>query len=535
MLISLCLISHKKYFDAQTICMKQQNFIVGSLILALASFLAKVIGAVYRIPLTYILGAEGLGLYQMIFPLYSTLLVLCSTGVPNAIAKIVASGSGAQNRAVVRKSLLFFAGISLFMSLALALLSKPIANLQGNANAWLVYVGIAPAIFFVGVLSVFRGYFQGKQNILPTSISLIIEQLFKLIFGLLFASLCISHGLMFGAFGAVLGVTFSEIFALLAILIQYLLQRKETQSTYENISVKSIVKTTIPMTLSSMIMPLTLLIDSFLIINLLKRIGYSTSTATNMYGILTGVVNSLINLPVVLSMAVATMVIPIISKLYSNNKAHLVAEKSTSALRLVLFIALPCAVAFLVFPKDIIFFLFKNGLKVGAIDEFRVASDLLRIGAFAILFISLVQVATTILQSIDKTKIPIYNMVGACFLKVALTLVLVVIPSINIYGAMWSTLACYAVCAILDLQSLSKCIKIKLSLQYDIFLPVLACVMMATSMYSIKQIIGGGFIQTMTMFLVGGAMYLLIILTFNYGRSFDKQTIAKFIRNIKTT
>lgn len=515
--------------------MKKQNFIVGSLILALSSFFAKVIGAVYRIPLTYILGAEGLGLYQMIFPLYSTLLVLCSTGVPNAIAKIVASGNGAQNRAVVRKSLLFFAGISLFMSLALALLSKPIATLQGNGDAWLVYVGIAPAIFFVGVLSVFRGYFQGKQNILPTSISLIIEQLFKLIFGLLFASLFISRGLMFGAFGAVLGVTLSEIFALVMIVIQYLFsRRKDTQNICENITVKSIVKTTIPMTISSMIMPLTLLVDSFLIINLLKHIGYSTSTATNMYGILTGVVNSLINLPVVLSMAVATMVIPIISKLHSNHQAHLVAEKSTSALRLVLFIALPCAVVFLVFPKDIIYFLFKNGLKVGVIDEYQVASNLLRIGAFAILFIALVQVATTILQSINKTKVPVYNMVGACFLKVMLTLVLVLIPSINIYGAMWSTLTCYIVCAILNLQNLTTCIKIKLSLQYDIVLPALACVMMATSMYAIKQIIGVGFIQTMTVFLVGGAMYLLTILLLNYGRTYDKQTIAKYFHNIKT-
>lgn len=516
--------------------MKKQNFLAGSIILALASFFAKVIGAVYRIPLTYILGAEGLGLYQMIFPLYSTLLVLCSTGVPNAIAKIVASGSGAQNKAVVRKSLLFFAGISLFMSLALALLAKPIATLQGNGDAWLVYVGIAPAIFFVGVLSVFRGYFQGKQNILPTSISLIIEQLFKLIFGILCASLFINRGLMFGAFGAVVGVTLSEVFALVMIVIQYLFaQKKETPNTTENISIKSIVKTTIPMTLSSMIMPLTLLIDSFLIINLLKHIGYSTSTATNMYGILTGVVNSLINLPVVLSMAVATMVIPIISKLYSNHKHQLVAEKSSSALRLVLLIALPCVVVFLVFPMDIICFLFKNGLKVGAIDEFQIASNLLRIGAFAILFIALVQVATTILQSIDKTKIPVYNMVGACFLKVMLTLVLVLIPSVNIYGAMWSTLVCYIVCAILNLQNLTKYVKIRLSLQYDIFLPVLACVMMSTSMYAIKQIIGFGVIQTMTMVLVGGATYLLTILVLNYGRAFDKHTISNYFHSRKET
>ncbi len=514
--------------------MKEQKFLVGALILAFASFLAKAIGAVYRIPLTYILGAEGLGLYQMIFPLYSSLLVLCSTGVSNALAKIIASGNGAHNKAIMRKSLLFFSCLSLLMSFALILLSKPIAILQGNANVWLVYVGIAPAIFFVGILSIFRGFFQGKQNILPTSISLIVEQSFKLIFGLLFASIFINYGLMFGAFGAVIGVTISEVFALLIIVMQYLfVRKKEKKLTCENISIKSIIKTTLPMTFSSMIMPLTLLIDSFLIINLLKYIGYSTSIATNMYGILTGIVNSLINLPVVLSMAVATMTIPIISKLHSKNNTHHISEKASSAIRLVLMITLPCAVAFLFFSIDIVDFLFKNGLKIGIINEFSIASNLLKIGAFSILFIAIIQVTTTILQAIDKIKIPIYNMIGACILKLILTIVLVLIPSINIYGAMWSTLICYIICASLNLQNIKKYIKIKLSLQYDIILPILASIMMITSMYAIKYIIGVGFIRTMTMFVVGGAMYLLTVLILFYGYAYDKQTILKYCQIIK--
>ncbi len=511
--------------------MKKQNFIMGSLILAFASFLAKVIGAVYRIPLTYILGAEGLGLYQLIFPLYSTLLVLCSTGVPNAIAKLIASGKEEQNRAIVIKSLFVFAGLSLVMSLALILLSKPIAALQGNIDAWLVYVGIAPAIFFVGILSVFRGYFQGKQNILPTSISLIIEQLFKLILGLLFSSLLINRGIMYGALGAVLGVTMSEIFALVMIVIQYLLAKKKTpRLNYQNVSVRSIVKTTVPMTLSSMVMPLTLLIDSFLIINLLKTIGYDTSSATNMYGILTGVVNSLINLPVVLTMAVSTMAIPIISKLYAQNGAGAVSDRASFALEIVLLISIPCVMLFFVFPKDVVFFLFKDGLRVGAINEFQVATNLLRIGSVAILFIALVQIATTILQAINMAKVPVYNMVGACFLKVMLTLVLVLVPSINIYGAMWSTLACYIVCAALNLQKLCSSIKIRLSLRYSIITPVLAGVMMVAAMLSIKQIIGIGTLQTITMFLVGGATFVLTILILSYGRFFTKESVLRALK-----
>lgn len=511
--------------------MKKQNFIMGSLILAFASFLAKVLGAVYRIPLTYILGAEGLGLYQLIFPLYSTLLVLCSTGVPNAIAKLIASGKEEQNKAIVKKSLLFFAGISLLMSLALALLAKPISALQGNIDVWIVYVGIAPAIFIVGILSVFRGYFQGKQNILPTSISLIIEQLFKLIFGLLFSSLLITKGLMYGALGAVLGVTVSEVFALLMISIQYFFARKTSApSVIQDVSIKSIVKTTIPMTVSSMIMPLTLLIDSFLIINLLKHIGFSTSSATNLYGIMTGVVNSLINLPVVLSMAVSTMIIPIISKMFVQKDANSISEKVGTALEVVLLIVIPCAVLFFFFPQDIIFFLFKNGLKVGEVNEFQIAINLLRIGSGVILFIALVQIATTVLQSINMAKIPVYNMVGACFLKVLLTLVLVLIPTINIYGAMWSTLICYAVCAVLNLQKLCKTVKVRTKLRYSVIMPIIASFMMVASMFVIKRILEPSNLQILTMFLVGAVTYVLATFVFSYDRFLNKNTLLKFLK-----
>ena len=512
--------------------MKKQSFVVGAIVLTIASFFAKVIGAIYRIPLTSILGAEGLGLYQMVFPLYSMLLVLCSTGVPNAIAKMIASGDDSKNRTIIYKSILFFGAISLCMSVALILLSKFISIVQGNKDAWLIYSGVAPAVFFVGVLSVFRGYFQGKQNIVPTSISLIVEQVFKLLFGLLFSSLLIKKGIIFGAFGAILGVTLSEVFALLVILFQYLMDRKRTNIKKNiNVSISTIFKTTIPMTVSSMIMPLTLLIDSFLIINLLKHSGFSTSVATNLYGLLTGVVNSLINLPVVLSMSIATMVIPVIAKLFSKNQINCVEDKASLALKLVILIAIPCVIVFYVFPNDIIYFLFKNGLKVGEINEFQISSKLLQIGSLSILFISLLQVATTILQAINKAKIPVYNMIGACFLKVMLTFILVLIPSINIYGAMISTLVCYIVCAVLNLQYLFKTIKIRLSMQFDIILPIISGTMMVASMYFIKSIINVGAIQTLTMFLIGAITYLMVLAICNYGYMYDISTFKRGIKN----
>ena len=311
--------------------MKKQNFLVGTIFLVISSFLAKIIGAVYRIPLTSILGVEGLGLYQLVFPLYSTILVFCSTGVPNAIAKMVAQRSSSSCRKIVKLSLVFVSILSLCFSFLIALLAKPIAQLQGNGNAWLCYVGIAPAIFFVGLLSVFRGYFQGRQNVIPTSLSNIVEQIFKLLFGLFFANFFAKYGIIYSAFGAVLGVTLSEVFAFFVIWIEYIRNREKVEFLEDDSSIKlkDILKNTIPMTLSGILMPATLLIDSFLIINLLKHINFSTEYATNLYGLLTGIVNSLVNLPVVISMSVATMVIPIISKLFkSQNQFELKKKKN---------------------------------------------------------------------------------------------------------------------------------------------------------------------------------------------------------------
>ena len=516
--------------------MKKQNFLLGTAILIISSFFAKIIGAIYRIPLTNILGAEGLGLYQLVFPLYSTILVFCSTGVPNAIAKMVATGTKEDIKKTMKLSLLFFGILSLIFALILFCLAKPLSQLQGNENIWLCYVGIAPAIFFVGIISVLRGYFQGKQNMLPTALSNIVEQLFKLLFGLLFAKLLIAKSVVFGAFGAVLGVTLSELFALFVILFEYILHKKKEKNIYLNeskVNLTSLLSTAMPMTLSSLIMPATLLIDSFLIINLLKSINFSTQLSTNLYGILTGVVNSLINLPVVISMAVATMLIPIISKHYKENNIYQVENKSNVALRLILTIIIPCIAIYFLFSNDIINFLFSNGLKVGEINEFAVASNMLKVASISILFISIVQITTTLLQAVNQTKVPVYHMLVSCSIKVLLTIVLVLIPELNIYGAVISTLVCYIICALLNFKTLLNHIKIKISFRNDILVPSISSIMAVTTMYLVKYLLGQALLTVPFMMLSGIIIYCFVYALMTYGELYNFNDIILIFKKYK--
>lgn len=169
----------------------KQNFLKGAVIVAVGGIAAKILGAFYRIPLTNILGGEGMGVYQMVYPLYCLLLTVSATGIPSGLARIVSAaesrGDASKSRAVLKKSLLLFSGIGLCGSALMFLLAPALSAAQGETAAISAYRALAPGVFFVSVLSCFRGWFQGKSNFLPTAFSEICEQAVKVALGLFFA------------------------------------------------------------------------------------------------------------------------------------------------------------------------------------------------------------------------------------------------------------------------------------------------------------------------------------------------------------
>ena len=205
--------------------MKMNKFVKGALILVIFNMIGKVIGAVYRIPLANLLGAVGIGEYQLIFPLYSLMLSISVSGIPVAISKLVAEynskGMFGDVKRLVKLSILYLVGISTICVLFVIIGAKLIAKIQGNSEIYLCYYGIAPAILSVAILSVYRGYFQGQLNMMPTAISGVIEQIGRLVFGLLLAKRFVKYGVIYGVLGAVVGISVSELFALLFLTIYY--------------------------------------------------------------------------------------------------------------------------------------------------------------------------------------------------------------------------------------------------------------------------------------------------------------------------
>ena len=494
--------------------LKENKFARGALILLVGGLICKLIGAIYRIPLSNILGPEGIGIYQLVFPIFSLFLILASGGSATALSKLVAScrakGENKRARRFLFQSIILLLIVSLVFSGLFLAFGGPLSSFQGNEKAALGYVGAAIAIVFASVLTAFRGYFQGYQNMTPTAVSQIIEQVLKLVLGLTFAHLLIGRGPAYGAMGAMIGVGVSEIFALLYLAITYAFKRKkldilepEIETTFSQ-DLKLLIKQTLPITLNSLIMPLILAIDSFLIVNLLVSSGNSSEISTEMFGVYSGMVNSLVNFPTVFSMALAISLVPAIS--YGREKREKNLDAS-SVFKLIFYIAIPCIFIYFCFSREIIAVLYpsatnQNLLSLGAL--------LLRISAINILYISLLQITTAILQGNGKSLAALANVSVAGVIKILLTLVFVS-GVFGIYGAAIASAICYSIAAGLNIITLRYefNFSIKFKPIFFIFLNSLISLGVAIGFNYLFNLTFSGLISIVFSLLIAGLIYLI--------------------------
>lgn len=506
--------------------MSKKSFVKGAAILAVAGLIAKVIGALFRIPLMNIIGTEGMGIYQLAYPIYAFLLVISTSGIPTAISKLVSErvAVGDQRGAyrVFRASfkLLFIIG---FVTSLILLVGSPIfARMQGNESGVYALMAIAPSLFFVSLMSAYRGYFQGLQHMTPTALSQIVEQFGKLIMGLTFARLWIEKGPEYGAAGALLGVTLSEVAGLALVMGIYRRRRGEIFHNIrlapkfghredERAVISKILSIAIPVTIGASIMPIVNFTDSIIVINRLRSIGYAKSQATSLYGMLTGGANPIIGLPSIFTIALAMSLVPAISESYATSDWAEIEKRSTIGIKLTLFIGLPAAVGIMVLSTPIVEFLYRN--MEGA--EAAATGNLLAILSIGVIFLTLIQTLTAILQGVDRVIVPVRNLaIGAAF-KIVLTIVLVGIPSINIQGAAIGTLVCYGIAAMLDFIAVLKYARIRFSITEFLIKPVIAAGAMGlgvflTYRYSFEAM-ASNTKSTLLSIIVGMVLYVIMV------------------------
>ena len=507
--------------------MKKSSFVWGATILALSGVLCKILGALYKVPLANMLKTEGMGIYYLVFPIYSLFLTLSSSCFPSVVSRMVSSAVAENKNKLAYKtfiaSLIVLLILGLFFSLILTLFANKIASFQGVKNGAICYVVLSPAILFVAIISAFRGYFQGLQDMTPTAISQIVEQIVKFVVGFFLANLLLKYGVIYGVLGALVGVVFSELLSLCYLAICFFKFRKKTKtgSKYEeNVGsvfciMKHIIKASIPFFLNGVLFPLFSVVDGVLIVALLQRSGYEFSLASSILGINTGVVNTIINLPVVVSVSIAMAIVPSISFSFNKGDIASIENKVSFSIKIVFLIAIPCIFMFVFYAKEIISLLF--GGSMNSVAEFNVAINLLIVLSITVLYQSLLQIFVAVLQAIKKAYTPVVVVFLSLVFRVVVQVLLFRIESINIMSIGISSFVGFFFACLFCFLVLKKSIKISLDFKSCLILPVLFSVL-------IVFLVKAGLIffymflpakvSILASFLMGGFVYLIMLYCF---------------------
>lgn len=429
---------------------KKRSFVGGAALLGIGAVLSKIIGAIYRVPLTNLLGLDGLGLYQMVFPLYTLLLDFSGAGVPSAISKIISSYPELERKEKAKEyllgslRLLFFLGV--IASALMFFLSDKISNLQGDSRAALAYKSLAPAVLLVAVISCFRGYYQGLMNMAPTAVSQVIEQLVKLIAGIILIK-ALLPSVVNAAAGATLAITLSELVATVYLAILYRKRERRLPKLNQVFPhAKKIIKTSIPVTLTGILLPFSHVIDSFMIINVLSTYRQD---ATALFGVLSGAVATLINLPVSVCYGIATAIIPAVSSADSERAIRVNQKK---AILITLLISIPCAVLYIFFSDVAVNLLFA---RMTASQKFLTVS-LLKVSAIEIVLLSLLQTLNGILIGRGRLYYPVISLGIGVAVKTVLNFILLKNEQLNIFASAIALIACYLAVCLVNLTMVLK-------------------------------------------------------------------------------
>ncbi|MBQ4098420.1 MAG: polysaccharide biosynthesis protein [Clostridia bacterium] len=429
---------------------KKRSFVGGAALLGIGAVLSKIIGAIYRVPLTNLLGLDGLGLYQMVFPLYTLLLDFSGAGVPSAISKIISSYPELERKEKAKEyllgslRLLFFLGV--IASALMFFLSEKISYLQGDSRAALAYKSLAPAVLLVAVISCFRGYYQGLMNMAPTAVSQVIEQVVKLIAGILLIK-ALLPSVVNAVAGATLAITLSELVATVYLSILYRKRERRLPKLNQVFPhAKKIIKTSIPVTLAGILLPFSHVIDSFMIINVLSTYRQD---ATALFGVLSGAVATLINLPVSVCYGIATAIIPAVSSADSERAIRVNQKK---AILITLLISIPCAVLYVFFSDVAVNLLFA---RMTASQKLLTVS-LLKASAIEIVLLSLLQTLNGILIGRGRLYYPVISLGIGVAVKTVLNFILLKNEQLNIFASAIALIACYLVVCLVNLIMVLK-------------------------------------------------------------------------------
>ncbi|HUU39907.1 MAG TPA: polysaccharide biosynthesis protein [Desulfatiglandales bacterium] len=496
--------------------MPKRTFVYGATILLGANLVNRVLGFAYQYLIMNHIGGEAYGLFNMVFPIYMLALVLTTAGIPLAIAKMVSEevslGRTAQAQAIFRLAfcILFISGA--VVSTVLYFLTPFLTHrIFPDPRVLNIFQICTPAIFIVSISSVFRGYFQGLQNMVPTAISQICEQLIRVAVGYTAAIRLLNAGVEWAAAGLALGMLAGEMVGLLVIAIQYqhVLPKFKGESHEPGYSSRIILiklwHLASPVTAGRLLSTGLSALDALLIPLRLQVAGYGAREATTLFGQLGGAAFTLLTFPSVFTFALATALVPAISEAAARRQLHVVRARSAEAIRLTILIGIPCLIILFYFSRPLTLF-FKS----------TEIAPILRVLALGGIFSYIQQTTTGILQGLGKVHLPVLHSIIAAIIRIPVLVYLTGLPQWGLRGTALAYTVGFIVMAVLNLMAISRYTGMPLDLQRFLLQPVSGGIGMLLIFHFLDPIFGGQVAGYLTEFSVGIALYSMILF-FNGG------------------
>ncbi len=474
---------------------KKQTFLHGAALLAGATAIVKLIGALYKLPLQRVIGDDGFSYFSTAYEIYTVLLLISTTGLPVAMSRLISQanslGHYRQVRKVYRVSRGIFLGLGLASTLLMLVFCRQLAAFQEQPNAWFAILCLAPCALLMGILSTYRGFFQGQGNMLPTSISQVIEAFFKLIVGLAAAFFLAwyTKSVALAAGGAILGVTFSCL-----ISVGYLMncQRKAWRELPEGsdealssqATAKRLLAIAVPITIGSAGMQILTVLETKLYMSqLLNTLGLAQDAVDNMKGVY-NMSQTVYNMPIAFIAPITISIIPAITACLTLSDNAGAKATSESAARVTGLLSLPCAVGLMVLAQPIMALL---GGYSG--EKLILATNLMRLLGLSVFLHAVVQLTNAVMQASGHAQIPVVNTLICGGARLAVVYLLVGNPAIGLLGVPVGTALCNAAIALLNLFCIGKILPHKPAIARNVLRPLLPALLMGAVAYGSWQLI----------------------------------------------
>lgn len=477
----------------------------GAFVLILSGLICKIFGGLFRLPLTNIVGIEGIGIYQMISSIYSLALVFVSGGVTNSLSKLVSSARARGDYKIigsyVRYALIFSLSVSAGFALFFLFFSSSIGSLQGIGSGHESYKLVA-IIFPLGALiGIARGLLQGYENMTPTAVSQILQQVSKLAFGLIFAYIFGRNNAGRGVFGAFLGITLSEVLA--CIYLCYVVSMKRGLR-YGKEGKKEFFSASLPLTFGGVVLPLTHAIEALFIIQLLMKAGLEREIATSLYGIQTGVVGAIMNFPLIISMAVAISLLPNLSRLSASGDQEGQKKLISTSFSCMWYLLVPLVVGIIAISGTLYPIIYPRVIE----EYYEITMQLTVLGGISIIMTAIMQLLVSVLQANGYFNYSLLFHVLGGIAKVSFLFIFAPMKAISIYAVAVSNILLSLIVSICILVKLKGLVKIPV---VELFLPLTASTIMYLVVKVFLSLVGGVFGVILAV-IIGMGLYLVFTL-----------------------